>query len=355
MRILFSTDHAYIPERAGGVESSTHELCTALSDRGHDVAVSCCLDPHGVFRFRTYLGRRLAGQCGAHSERSQGYPVYRSWNVEDNARIVVAQFRPDVVVVQPDRQVYFARMFRQTGVATLIYLRDAEFQKLGGSPSASDGTTYVANSAFLADKVSRTYDIGTSVLPPLIDSRRYRVESGRTDVLFVNPDPLKGVETALALAQRRPDIPFVFVESWPSNRDQTGYRRRALSLGNVKWHPRTSDMRIHYSRAKVVLVPSVCDESWCRVVTEAHASGIPVIASARGGLPESVGPGGILVNPIEELDAWERALGALWDDAPCYARLVAAADEYSARPEMQPDRLVARFLQLLDSAPSSTG
>ena len=56
------------------------------------------------------------------------------------------------------------------------------------------------------------------------------------------------------------------------------------------------DMRSVYRDTKVLLVPSQWLETWGRVATEAQFSGIPVLASRSGALPEAVGPGGILSN-----------------------------------------------------------
>jgi hypothetical protein len=52
-------------------------------------------------------------------------------------------------------------------------------------------------------------------VPPLVRPECYQVESRRKNVTFVCPVPKKGLDIAIALAERRPDIPFVFVESWP--------------------------------------------------------------------------------------------------------------------------------------------
>jgi glycosyltransferase involved in cell wall biosynthesis len=61
------------------------------------------------------------------------------------------------------------------------------------------------------------------------------------------------------------------------------------------------------------LVPSRWKESWGRVVSEAQISGIPVLASDHGGLPESVGEGGFLLPP-DEVDAWSACLKKVTTD-----------------------------------------
>ena len=148
------------------------------------------------------------------------------------------------------------------------------------------------------------------MLPPLVTPALYRVQSERRSVVFVNPHPVKGVEIAFALARRRPDIPFEFVESW----ELAAVSRRALlkeaaRLPNVHLRKWGLDMKPVYLVAKLILAPSRWEEGWGRVVSEAQVSGIPALASRRGGLPEAVGPGGILVDPDAELTEWEQGAG----------------------------------------------
>ena len=70
------------------------------------------------------------------------------------------------------------------------------------------------------------------------------------------------------------------------------------------------------SRARALLVPSLSYEGAPRVVLEAYASGVPVLASRLGGLPELVedGSSGILVRP-GDVAAWAAAVERLTDDA----------------------------------------
>ena len=63
-----------------------------------------------------------------------------------------------------------------------------------------------------------------------------------------------------------------------------------LALPNVTLHPSYPDMRAGQHSLKL-LVPSIYEETYGRVVTQAQVNGIPALASSRGGLPESVGEG----------------------------------------------------------------
>ena len=80
-------------------------------------------------------------------------------------------------------------------------------------------------------------------------------------------------------------------------------------------------------------------------MTEAQLSGIPVLASAIGGLPESVGPGGILVPRGSDIEVWNEHLRRLWSSDAEYARYRRLALDHSQRPEIDHDRLLNRFLE----------
>jgi glycosyltransferase involved in cell wall biosynthesis len=173
---------------------------------------------------------------------------------------------------------------------------------------------------------------------------------------FVNPLPAKGLDIVLALAAGRPDIPFEFVESWPLRpAEEASLAARLATLPNVTLTRRCSDMREVYGRCRVLLAPSRWIESWGRVASEAQISGIPVIAARRGGLPEAVGPGGILVDPDAPLSAWEAALATLWDDPAAHRRYEAAALAHAARPEMAPDALLDRFIAAVEGHLAAAG
>jgi glycosyltransferase involved in cell wall biosynthesis len=117
---------------------------------------------------------------------------------------------------------------------------------------------------------------------------------------------------------------------------------RAAGFPNVEFRPRTTDLGIIYRDARLLFVPHRLDNR-PRVVAEAQANGIPVVASGYPGLVEAVGPGGVLVDSEAPDGAWIDAVGRLWDDAGHYQQLVEAALGHAARPEIDPEVVTSRF------------
>jgi glycosyltransferase involved in cell wall biosynthesis len=284
-----------------------------------------------------------------------GYPVYRVASVVESVRAVADAVRPSAVVVQAGAPVPLAEAFAGIGIPTILYFHDVEFHQLGGPLNQRPGLSFLANSRFTATKIAQAYGFRPPMLPPLVTPGLYRVQSERRSVVFVNPHPLKGVEIALALAKRRPDIPFEFVESWElAPESRRALLEEAARLGNVHWRQWGLDMKPVYLAAKLILAPSRWEEGWGRVVSEAQVSGIPALASRRGGLPEAVGPGGILIEPDAELSEWEQALATLWDDSSAYRTLADAAVAHARREDFQEDAVTSAFIDFVQGrgAPS---
>lgn len=357
MKILLATQHPYLPQIAGGAQSSMHELTLALTERGHTVAALTGLTGERSIGIRGRValkfGRRLTV-----ADRTLGYTVYRAWDPTAAAAEAVARFAPDVAVVQSGRTVPLARALSETGTRTLAYLRNVEVDDLDGDPSTLEGCAFIANSEFTARWYAQTFGIAADVVYPLFSAERYRTETTREAVVFINPHPLKGLDVALGLARACPDIPFLFVEAWTLDRDARAELLRQLKeLPNVTLLPRTSDMREIYRRARIVLAPSQWREAFGRIAAEAHYSAIPVLASRIGGLPEAVGDGGTLVDHNAPLDDWIVALRSMWDVEATYARKSQAAALYGGRDaldrERQLDRLEAIFAGKTSPAPAS--
>ncbi len=352
LRILFGSAHPYLPQMFGGAQSSTHELVQGFRARGHDAAVLAGLTGEGWVgvrgRFALKLGRR-----GWVRDTTLGYPVYRAWFAQDAAAYVARDFGADVAVFQSRLPVTLAQSLDRRRVRTFIYLRNVEDADLGGRPGALGDTGFIANSRFTAARFAATEGIDPAVVYPMIDPARYRVQSARRNVTFINPHPDKGVGIALDIAAHCPDIPFTFVRSWGLGADQeAALQQRLVTLPNVTLRPSTDDMKSVYREAAIVLAPSRWEEAFGRIAAEAHVSGIPVVGSDRGGLPEAIGPGGIIVPADAPVGDWVAALRSLWDDSARYDTASAAALTHSARPEMNSDAQIDNLLRIFETDPA---
>ena len=167
----------------------------------------------------------------------------------------------------------------------------------------------LANSQFTAQAL-HAVGIPAEVVYPLIDLGLYRVAgNSRECLLFVNPAyKKKGVEVIPRIAERLPDHKLLVVGN-----TNPSLKGKVQGHTNILWRGWCNDMREVYGKARIVLMPSLVEETFGRVPVEAGVNGIPTIASHRGGLPESVGEGGILVEDPSDPLEWIRAIETLED------------------------------------------
>ena len=145
---------------------------------------------------------------------------------------------------------------------------------------------------------------------------------------------------AEVLSRRRPDIPLLLVEGAgkASFLPQLGIDLSGVK--NLRIMPNTPDPRQFYAVTKLLLMPSLMENAGF-VAMEAMTNGIPVLASNRGGLPETIGnsphpnplpegegtSGGFLFDiparytpetrdlpTAEEVEPWVETIIRLWDD-----------------------------------------
>ncbi|QIA20522.1 MAG: glycosyltransferase [Mesorhizobium sp.] len=350
MKVLFAGGNGYTPQFSGGVQSSTHHLAEQLLEHGHEASVLAALFGQGVFGYKARAKMKLLRQR-AVIDSYPGYPVVRAWFPWEAARFAVERLDPDVAVVQCHKSVPIGKALQALGVPLVVYLRNVEFHELGGDLRELHSALYIANSEFTARTYKAKFDIDSTVIPPTINPALYSTPTTGEFVTLINPYNEKGFELAVRIAGQCSEIPFLFVESWKLDDDHRAQIERTIApLRNVRLESRTSDMKTVYSRTKILLAPSKWEEAWGRVASEAHCSGIPVVGSRRGGLPEAIGAGGVVLDYDAPLDDWAAAIRRLWNDSQEYERLSAAAREFSERPALDPERQFATFFSMLGRA-----
>jgi glycosyltransferase involved in cell wall biosynthesis len=150
--------------------------------------------------------------------------------------------------------------------------------------------------------------------------------------------PHKGVEILLEAVSLDDRLRAEVVGSGPELERLTA-RSAALGIGDrviFRGHMDEEVLPAVYPRFDVLAVPSVAMPGWIeqfgRVVVEAQASGVPVVASASGALPDVIGESGLLVPPSDP-SALRSALSRFLDEPGLWERLRAfglvAAEGYS--------------------------
>ncbi len=373
-KVLFASPHSLIDPTCGAAIASLRGL-ELLHEQGLPCSVftGTLLDASEEMLFDEILAKRRvpyethAVQLGDTRIRlsftSHGkvpVTVFRNgstrsgWTDSENNAFIAAferllnYDRPDVLVnfggdAISDRMMAAAKLRDIPIVAwihNLAYTDQSHFQ-------AADYA--VVPSKFAQQYYVERVGLAAQVLPNVIDDPAIRVT--RHDpryVTFVNPHPTKGVfvfsRIALELQKARPDIPVLVVES----RGKSGWLQQAgLDLSrcpNITVIENTPFPRKFYAQTKILLMPSLWEESFGLTTAEALLNGIPVLASNRGGNPEAVGDAGFLLDipakytpesreqpTAEEVAPWVETVIRLWDDSAFYAAAVERAKQHAER------------------------
>ncbi len=178
--------------------------------------------------------------------------------------------------------------------------------------SVRNASLTIANSKYTANEIQNVFNVESHVIYPPINIKKYHVDYDPEGyITMVNPRAkYKGPDIFLDIAAAQPDENFLLAGSLPNDT----IRHQAEELSNVTHWGWCEDMREVYSNSKIIVVPSRWEEPFGRVPAEAMVSGIPVVVSKRGGLPEVVGNTAPVVDEVESLDAWLMAIKNAFDN-----------------------------------------
>ena len=147
-------------------------------------------------------------------------------------------------------------------------------------------------SKFAQSKLKESLDVDAFVWPPLIDIDRFRFPKKlkvEKKIGYYSAGSHKGDNLVHELIHKMPSTYFVIMGQCYSYHPDT-------TADNVIYLGNTMSLEDFYGEISLLLVPSVTDEGHPRVIVEAFANGIPVIANRIGGIPESIGAAGIMID-----------------------------------------------------------
>ncbi len=222
---------------------------------------------------------------------------------------------------------------------------------------------------YTTDQCLAVSGLASTPMPVPLDWDQVRSEE-RDPIFFliVNPGLEKGlmliVRLADELGKRRPDIPLLIVES----RSGTGHLLKAAAAGGIDLAKHENIMisgpvaapKHLFTPAKVLLMPSL-DEQAGRTAAEALVNGVPPIVSNRGGLAETAGDGGLVVDipesittalrvPVERsvIEPWLALIERFEDDAAYLAEWSERA--HASAHRFHPSRLAPLYADFFRQA-----
>jgi glycosyltransferase involved in cell wall biosynthesis len=396
-RLLFASTHGYVDPSSGAARATRdvlemmaargwecRALCSGALDYEQDTPLGSVLDRLAIPYDEASAALGSGGEAVVFELELEGVAVTaartRSSRPErapdrdesrvflDLARQILDRFRPDVVLTYGGHPANRAMMAeaRTRGAPVVFHLHN--FAYVDADPGVfADVAVPLVPTDYARRLYARRPGLRCTFLPlPLRRDRVLAVDRRPRYVTFVNPQLLKGVAVvariALELGRRRPEIPLLIVEG-RAGADDLGRLGLDLSgLENLHRMANTPDPRDFYGLSRVALVPSLVENA-ALTAREAMFNGIPVLASDRGGLPETLGDAGFLfalperlltpdsaevpIPTAREVAPWVAAIEKIWDDPDFEAR-----HRDLARAQALPwdaDRLADRYERFFES------
>ena len=153
--------------------------------------------------------------------------------------------------------------------------------------------TYVS-SHFVNDIINNLYNTKLDVIETISFKDNYIINQNEQNnqiyVTIINCHYNKGgflikylcdnlnhdIPLQLIYTENDPDIPFSYVEDLINYRN-TFNNKNVVINGKI-------DIKNVYSKTKILLIPSICDETFCRVAYEGMMNNIPIISTKNGNL-----------------------------------------------------------------------
>ncbi len=211
---------------------------------------------------------------------------------------VVAEFDPDFVLVSSedlshvllrdahraakDRLIYIAHTPQWFPFGPEAWHQDAEATSL-----LQDALAIVAIGTHMAAYIHRHLGRAAQVVHPATYGVAPWPEYNnfeKQSVLIINPSAVKGLPIFLHLARRFPKRRFLALTGWGSTPQDIA---AMAAQPNIELLDTVANIDDVFARTSVLVAPSLWYEGFGLVVTEAMLRGIPVLASAHGGLEEA--------------------------------------------------------------------
>ena len=303
----------YVPNLIGGGEHTAHELMKGLAKEGWDVAVLTLFD--GI---KGSVGKPLPDQEFVLDNVNI---IQSGNNWYKHLTTILDNDAPDILMTYEISSWYSLRFLKEAKkrhIKTVMYeqywrLLTENFTEISqqipnpprqGFECSRLTDLLITNSDFTAQMFKKFIGRTTPVVyPPMVLPSKPLENQGKY-IVMVNPSKAKGIEVPIYLAAMLPDVPFKLVGAIGEDASFLEIKK----YPNILYCPHTDDVDEIYQDAKVVLFPSMLEETFGRVVVEAMAYGIPVIARDTGAVSSVVEEHAILMKKDSKPSDWLQPL-----------------------------------------------
>lgn len=373
MKILFLSDD-FPPESFGGAGISTYELAVGMKTAGHEVFVVTTCRSRADAGASEHHGLKIFKIASDYPGKWRWYVSLNNRPVVQQVEVLLKNIAPDMVHVNnihlylSYRSIRVAKRYAKVVVWTARDVMAFNFSKLQTERYLKNfdcRTTWrdhlkqakkrwnplrnffvrrylgYANKLYavsdaLANALEQNRIKGVAVMHSGADIDAWRVDEtganrfrekynlrGKKVILFSGrlSEAKGGQQTLEAIAKIAKSLSDVvllviskidgYAEYLKKEAEKLGIRNELIFTGWVE----REEIKYAYACADLVLVPSICFDSFPRIVLEAMAAGRPVVGTCFGGASEIIADGvtGYVVNPFNIEKMAEKILDILND------------------------------------------
>ena len=184
------------------------------------------------------------------------------------------------------------------------------------------------SSEFVNDIINKFYDTRLDVIETISIEEEFKVDYDLDDdikfeekkyVTLINCHYNKGGYLIKYLCENLDiNIPLQFVNTENDPNITLNYITNLLDIRNSKNNiniliPSKIDIKLVYKVSRIILIPSLCEESFCRVGYEAMINKIPIISSRNGNLKYLLNNYSIFIDDFD-LMSWKNEIELLYFD-----------------------------------------
>jgi hypothetical protein len=267
-------------------------------------------------------------------------------------------FLPDIVVFFGSNEMLpFLDYAKKKGSKIVFYVGTASYEA-ARRPLFELADAIVTPSDFINTLYQDRFGTSSTVIPtilpfelPKIDVMQKTKRMNDGFITLVNPAVDKGGHIFFAIARDMADLNnrFLAVESRATARfwEDNGYK--ISKIENLFWAPFQSNISTILKASSILIMPSLCDEAAGKVISEAHAYGVPTISYDVGGIAQQSGSAGYVIplsshlrsDPVKhkyhivveqaDTNIWASTIKGLLENPERYSQAVAASLENAKR------------------------
>lgn len=282
---------------------------------------------------------------------------------------IYKEISPDIVITQSSGSLFFLKKAKELGIRTIfgVHFYDDFIRPKNGAPflNVLNTNSFNVNTGNFeifkyADKIFVNSDFTFNFLklytekeadeiiyPPInLEKTLSKQKKPKTFITLINPCIGKGLGVFTQLAKRLPNLKFMLVGNVVDKSEKNlNMFKIAKGLPNVKCIMQSESMKEVYEDTKILLTPSLVDETFSMVTLEAMANGIPIISSKHGNLPNLVQDKCGFCISENNLPMWENKVKELFEKPDLYSEIsLNCIDEFK---KYQPTDQLKKFKTLI--------